>query len=289
MLLAVSQHEKSSERLKILALLQWARLQFEKGLFQKAYDTYSSLKQLSVREQGQVQLERAWSKFYLKDYSKALGLLTALRSPYYLPAITPERYILEMLSYKELCHYEMITKIGLEFKRKFKKTMKRIKDRKSLFNDRLLFNMSAARGRLQLTSDLIGQIRTEYKLLKKLDFNKGLKTRLLSKHLKMDKRLRLELDQSIQKEVRVVANELLDYKEQINFLEYVAKIDLLRVVREGENRAYTSEKVKFLTFEKIYWPVVKKFGRQEFWRDEFEDYKMLISSRCESSSDKIKK
>ena len=61
----------------------------------------------------------------------------------------------------------------------------------------------------------------------------------------------------------------------------MSKLDALRVIRRGEDRNYVSERIPTSTFDRIYWPIRKKFGITEHWTNELEDYKMLISSRCQ--------
>ena len=265
--------------------LQLARLEFEEGNFKTASQMYSQLGFSGIRERGRIQLERSWTQYYMGNYSKALGLLYALRSPYFLPSLNPERFVLEMLIYSELCHYEAIPLITEEFHNTYKKAIRAIHRRKPLRHNKTLLNMSLMDKNLQNLANLISQIRQEKNKIKKDKWAQRATKDILVHYNHLDKRLQMEIDFQVERKARQIANELLDTQEQILFINYMSKLDSLRVTQRSEDRDYASEKVSKVTFDKIYWPVEKKFGIREYWTDEFEDYSMLISSRCQDQED----
>ena len=75
------------------------------------------------------------------------------------------------------------------------------------------------------------------------------------------------------------ANELLDIEEQISFIEYISRLDALKILEEKQEDFYRPERISHVKFNKIYWP-----WTGEFWIDEVDKYQTLISSRCENES-----
>lgn len=268
--------------LRELAGLQVARLEFENRQFETAYNIYSDLKTLGIREQGRVHLERAWTQYYIGNYSKALGILSSLRAPYFLPSLNPERFVLEILIYRQLCHYEAVSLIAMEFRKTYKNAIKAIKRRRPLKNNKILLSMSLMNKNIQGQANLIDHIRKERRRLKKENVASKFLADILDQYEHLDKRLQMKIGFQIEKQARQVANELLGFQEGVSFLRYMSKLDSLRTIRRREWGEYTSERVPTSTFDRIYWPVRKKFGMTEYWLDEINDYKMLVSSRCQN-------
>lgn len=278
--LAVKDAGNSSPRAKQWAAVQLARIHFERGQFEKAHELYTSLGDLGVREKGRLLLEVAWTKYYLKNYDKALGLLTALQAPYFLPSLTPERFVLEVLIYRDLCHYEAVDTTNKRFKENFNDAFVAIRKRKPLRENRQLVALALLDRDLQDKANLIDTLRAEKETLKKYDWQRFIFYRpTLEAYSRRDNTLQRELDMILEPKVRDIAEQLLDVEEQMQFLDYTSKLDALRIIRAGEEREYKAQEVSFLTFEHIFWPVEK-----EFWWDEFDDFKTLISSRCNRST-----
>lgn len=276
----LKEDERLPLRLREQAALQYSRLLFEEGFFEASFGIYSALRTLPLREQGRIQLERAWTQYYLKNYSKALGILTALKAPYFQTSFTPEQMILEMIIYKELCYYEAVEETAKRFRKIYNKSLAQIRARKPLKNDLQLFYMAALNKDIQDEANLIYQLREEHKKLKGYNWSSyAFYDPLIEAYQRMDKTLQLRMDMKLEEQARVVANELLDAEEQVAFLEYTARLDALRIVRRGEEREYKSEKISYFKFDRVFWPV-----NNEFWTDESGDYTVLVSSRCGRSS-----
>ncbi len=272
---ALSDDEKTPKRVQDRARLQIARIIFEQGQFEKAIEIYGGLN-FGLREKGRIILESAWNHYYLKKYDRALGLLTAFQSPYYAPSITYESYILEMIIYKQICHYEAVREAVQKFYDRFEESFDAIKKRKDLRTDPTIASIALMELDLQKTAnfvDLLRRERFQFELYDWEDFS--FYKRILKKYEVKDKELRLRQEREIERKAERIAEELLDAKEQVDFIDYSSSLDALRIVRKGENRDYRSERIEFLRFDTIYWP----FGG-EYWLDEVADYKVLISSQC---------
>lgn len=270
--------------LKNSAILQLARINFERENFEESFKLYTSLPELANRERGRVLLEMAWTKYYLKDYGKALGLLHILKTPYFNPSVNSERYILEGIIYKQLCHYKEVVKTVRRFKKKFGRSFKYIKRRIDLTKDRVLSSMALMNLRYQTRANQVDSIRKEIEFLLEYDLENKEITGVEKKLKERENILRKNLDLEIREEVDQVALELLEAKEQIEFLDYTAKLDSMRVDKYGEARKYDADQISFLNFDKVFWLI-----KREFWWDEVNDIKVLINSRCYSSTYKVVK
>lgn len=267
---------ETPEPIRNYAEFQLARLIFEKGDLQKAYDIYTGLEGLPVRERGRIVLERAWSKYYMRDYAKALGLLEGLEAPFFAPSRLPEQYVLKMLLYKTLCHYESVESSAEQFRKIYAQSFRNIRKRKDLTTDQALVSRALMGGQLQELANFINQLREERSRLNDYKWDEyEFYDKMLEAYTRKEKQVRERIQLLLQQKTREAAEELLDVEEQVAFLDYTAKLDRLRIVQRGERRDYQSERVSYLTFDRIYWPV-----QEEYWLDELENFTVILKSRC---------
>jgi len=268
-----------TEKLKNRANLQIARISFERKNFTKAANIYKELRDFPQREKGRILLERAWSNYYLKNYSESLGILQGLKAPDYMVSVSPERYVLEMIIYKQLCYFEKVSEVAKEYYSVFNPAIKDIKKRKDLKKNLVVSQLAMSSMRMQDQANFVNQLRDELESVQELDLKeykyfKNIEANYKNKDLEIQKRLY----QLMENVYPMVSEDILDSEEQVKFLDYTAKLDALRIVRKGEERTYQSEKISYVNFDKIYWPV-----EEEYWTDELEDYQVLIRSQCDQS------
>lgn len=254
---------------------QLSRIYFEEGDFSRALELQGQVFWMSWRDHGRLLLEKAWTQYYLKNYSQALGILAGLESPYFSLSLSYEKYILEALIYRELCHYDHVEKVASRFRQRFSIAFMDIRERKELRKNRQLFNLAVLPADVQQRAELIDRLRKEKKQLQSLKFNKsGFVDRLLYEYEHRDTFLQTKINWELEKRVREVANRLLDAEEQMLFIEYTSRLDALRFYRD-QGLDYSAPPISYIRFERIFWPV-----DNEFWLDEIDSYTMLISSRC---------
>ena len=270
------QNESASVFLRNKSQRQLARLLFEKGDFEKSFD-YLKLLQSIQDDTGSLLLERAWNKYYLKHYSKSLGLLTALNDSMFSKTQTPESDVLQMLIYKELCHYESVFEINNLFQKRYSKSITRIKKRGNLMEDPLLKKWALQNYQLKLEASYITGIRADKKWMNKYfsssEINKFFEAKALAKEKQLDDSISVLL----RKEIRKVSEKLLDFNEQVNFLDYQTKVDSLKLKKNTKDANYRPESISLVTFDRLYW---KYEG--ELWIDEIENLRVLIKSQCEN-------
>ncbi|MCC6276483.1 MAG: hypothetical protein IT289_01060 [Oligoflexia bacterium] len=272
---SLAEDTKAPEDIKDSSTHNMARLIFEKGDYTRSYKIFRTVK-LNDRERGMILLERAWAKYYQKDYAKALGLLAAMEAPVFEPSRTPEPYILRMVIYKELCYYQAALDVAREVNIRFGQSIKSVYERKDIRKDPVIVRLALLDRRIEKWAELLNSLREELDRLgdhswEDYAFYPKIKKRYESKIREVLARL----DYLMIKKSRDVGNQLIDWQEQVNFLDYQTRLDSLRVTRPGTQLNYRVEEIPHLTFEKIYWT-----NTGEHWMDEMETYKVFVESRC---------
>ena len=274
---SIMNEAKASDFLRKKAKRQYARLIFEKGEFQKSFELLKSL-QFEQDDRGFILLERAWTKYYLKHYSKALGLLTALDAKLFDSSRTPETEILKMLIYKELCHFDSVFEIKKKFDNRYKKALEDIKKRTDLSKNEELLRLALQKPQLKNYSTFIGGLRLDLEWLKEVGLEGSLLNDLQTKVKLKDRQLQDILSLRIRDEVRKSAEDLLDWNEQVNFLDYQTRVDSLRIRRSDKELNYRPEPIPLITFDRLYW-----LYKGEVWLDEIENLRVLVKSNCQKS------
>ena len=274
---AIKDNVLASDHLRKKAKRQYARMIFEKGEFQKSFELLKEL-QFEQDDRGFILLERAWTKYYLKHYSKALGLLTALDTKLFEQSRTPETDILKMLIYKELCHYGEVFEVKKTFDKRYKKAIEDIKNRKDLSKNKTLLQLALMKTNLKSYSGFIGGIRRDMNWFKKVGTSGDLMTDFQTKVKFKDKQLQDIISLKLNDQIRKTADEMLDWNEQINFLDYQTRVDSLRIRRSDKELNYRPEAIPLMTFDRLYW-----LYKGEMWLDELESLRVLVKSKCQKS------
>lgn len=257
------------------AELNRARLIFEKGDYETTLKTVRGV-DLPLRERARALLEMAWSRYYLKEYGKALGILKVIDSAFFEPLRSPEADLLRMVIERDLCRYDLIKQSSAAFRERYKKTFKQIESRLPLDADPSLKQMALQGRFLQKRATLIHRYRLERKAIYDEDIKiaPGLRAMLLKNLLMREKKTESEIARLLPKELEKAASWLIDMREQVSFLEYEASIRPLTTMPQ-EEADYLPEVASKTRFEKLYWPVVN-----EAWWDELDNYEVLIRARC---------
>lgn len=271
-------NEKVSDFLRKKAKRQVARLIFENGEFQKSFELLKSL-QFEQDDRGFILLERAWTKYYLKHYSKSLGLLTVLDTPLFRATRTPEVDILKMLIYKELCYYGAVFNVKKSFDRRYQKAISDIKNRKNLKSNPEIMRLALMKPDLKNDSMFIGGLRKDFVWYEKIAGSVPLTKDLKAKVQAKDKQLQDVISAKLNEVVRKTADDLLDWSEQVNFLDYQSRVDSLKIKRSEAELNYKPESIPLMTFDRLYW-----LYKGEMWIDELENFRVLVKSQCQRSN-----
>ncbi|MFZ3229797.1 MAG: hypothetical protein WA160_06305 [Pseudobdellovibrio sp.] len=275
----LQQNEQTPEPIRQKATLQRARLLVSRFEFDDAEKLYAK-NIFSGRVMGRVQFENAFVRYRNKDYSTALGMLKSLKAPYFETAINPNQYIMSMMIYRDLCYYQAVKKIALEFDAKFGKLIMHLKEGKDPSESIILMRMALQNGHLKQYADLVDTIRKESdRIAADGAISKNLKKEFSLMLSKNEARLQDYLRIPIQKKLNELANEMIEVSEKIKLLDYISGLDQFRLKSNYESRDYKAEAADNFSFEKLYWPVTS-----EYWHDEFSNYKVILTDRCEQDT-----
>ncbi|MBI5495913.1 MAG: hypothetical protein HY904_12890 [Deltaproteobacteria bacterium] len=255
-----------------------ARVLFEKKDYLGALKKYDDVKvPFLSEEEASIFLEKAWARYYLKDHRGALAILLSLDAPSYRRTYFPERWILEALIYKSLCHYAASKASAREFTRRYGDALKALRDQRTPLAHPTIRNAA-------LQSPVAGRRLRQLKRLtterdRLLDFKTSdvLKKHLLRVYdLKVKETGRL-LEEDLEREARRVADELLDIEEQARLVDYEVGLEVFRRVPQAARRTRIPERDKPAPFGSRE---VHYLFDGEYWNDELHDYQVSIEDRC---------
>lgn len=119
---------KELVRIKDLALLNIARVYYGIERFDEAAKYYDLVSRDS-EYWGESMFEAAWTAFMLNDLNKALGDLLTVRSPFFRDdEFLPEATILRALTYFNLCEYDEVERILLNFEDEYRPIYEELRD-----------------------------------------------------------------------------------------------------------------------------------------------------------------
>lgn len=257
------------------SVLNRARLVFERGNYEEVLETVRAA-DLPIRERARALLEMAWSRYYLKEYGKALGVLKVIDSAFFQMLRSPESDLLRMVIERDLCRYDLIKDSAAAFRTRYQPSFKQIESRMRLENDETIKQLALQGRNLQKRATLIHRYRTELRAIEDEDLRTapGLRGDLI-RHLKMGAfKTEAAIARILPREVERVASQLIELRDQVTFLEYEASIRPL-TSSPVDDADYKPEAASKTSFDRLYWPVI-----DESWWDELDNYEVLIRARC---------
>lgn len=260
---------------KEFAVLNRARLIFERGNYDEVLETVKAAA-LPLRERARALLEMAWSRYYLKEYGKALGVLKVIDSAFFQMLRSPESDLLRMVIERDLCRYDLIKDSAAAFRNRYQQSFKQIESRLNLEADEKIKQLALQSRNLQKRATLIHRFRTELKEIEDEDLRAapGLRETVI-RGLKIGAfKVEASIARSLPREVEKVASQLIELRDQVSFLEYEASIRPLTTL-PVEDADYKPIGASKTSFDRLYWPVI-----DESWWDELETYEVLIRARC---------
>lgn len=259
--------------------LQRARIFIERNEFEKAEATYTA-QEFPGRLFGRVLLERAWGKYYQRDFASALGLLESLKAPAFRIFSNPEQTILAMLIYREICYYPEVVRLSAEFRDSYQRTYDLIKKGKPLTESPALMWMTVQKPLFRDVADVIDAIQKEQVAAKGV-FKSYEKSAAVVSVMKSygsnEQELQGRVEHAMKSDLRKQADDFLASWDQVKLLEYISKLDEYRIKQVFEERSYEATKADTRSFDILYWPV-----SGEYWKEEFKSYRMILSDRCEA-------
>lgn len=255
---------------------QIARLKYELGQYDDAEKLYRSLP-LEGRRGGRALRERAWVHYRQKDYAQTLGLLESLRAKAFSRTSDPEQYILAMMALRDLCHYPEVKGVNKAFQERYRPAIDHVRARKNPSEQLQIGLLTTMKAQFEPWVETIELIRSERRKIESggVQMPKDLKEELLKLYDAGEKAARLELESKVRGDLDAESARLLAIDEQVKLVDYLSGLDQFRFQQTFENRAYETERLPSDSFKVLGWPF-----RGEFWLDELQNYKALVTDRC---------
>lgn len=273
----VSDSEIDDFELKNEARKTVARLLFEEEMFEEALVAYEKIEvPFLSSEEATLFLEKAWTRYYARDYRGALGILLTLDAPSYRRYFGPERFVLKALCYKALCHYAAAKGAAREFLRRYGDALSEIRRRRDPLAHpvvrRAVVQARAPKRALAFLEALQG----ERQQAERFSDEHGLRTHMADVYdLKLAEVVR-RLDNLVKEEAIRVAVDLLDYEEQARLVDYEVSLEVFKRVKEGQGKKVVEiEKPIPLASDDVYY-----LFEGEYWNDELHNYRFRIEDRC---------
>jgi tetratricopeptide (TPR) repeat protein len=253
-----------------------ARLAFEAGRYDDALARYEAIRDRAPDDPALI-LEMAWTQFHRGDSRRALGLLMALDAPIYADLIAPERFVLEALSLRRLCQFDAARIAAVRLRTQYGEALRDLEAGVRPIASVPLRKAARRRGESRSRSAFRESIDRE------LAWVTGHRRKLGAPLAAgLEQMLRRGLDNATQaeeralsREVRQVAEELLQADEGVRLIQHELAVALLRGRRRPEGppeappvEVRVSDRRTLFAFS------------GEFWTDELDDLVVTLDDRC---------
>ena len=275
------EHPKASRNVRNDSRLALARVLYENERYKDALRIYAQVEvpELTLAE-ASLFLERAWTHYWLRDYRKTMGILYALEAPSYRDYHAPEKFLLRALVYKNMCHYIPAKREIRRFRFRFGRTLQNIADRNDLRDDDVLRGAALQRGRLGRLAAFRRRLAAEGTRIDTIGSSwarVGLDEQLREIYELKAKQIDLQLAADLRRATRSVAEELVDFEEQMYLLDYEVGLAIYRRLRKEDARrpSEADDLTIPISGDRVYY----NFD-EEFWNDELPTYDFLVENRC---------
>lgn len=274
-------HPLADRELRNLCRLALARVLYELEEYDDALRIYSSVEvpELSTAE-ASLFLEQAWTSYWLRDFRKTMGILYALEAPSYRDFHAPEKFLLRSLVYMNLCHYIPAKREIRRFRFRFQEPLDSIRRRIDLREDDVLRRAALQDGQIGRMADYRRMVRREADRIDTIGgawIETGLDEQLRRIYELALRRADLRLEAALTDEARRIAEELVEFEEQMYLLDYEVGLAIYRRLRKEDARRQTEADDLSIPKggDRVYYEFV-----DEFWNDELPKYDFFIENRC---------
>ncbi|MCK6550849.1 hypothetical protein L6R52_33740 [Myxococcota bacterium] len=274
-------HVSADRDVRNQSRLALARMLYEAERWAAARKIYDQVEvpELSTAE-ASLYLEKAWTSYFLRDFRKTMGILYALEAPSYRSYFAPEVFLLRALVYKNLCHYIPAKREIRRFRLRYGKTLENVRARIDLREDDVLRAAALERGKLARLAELRRKLTRERDAIDDVGgpwIETGLDEHLREIYGLKAKQIDLELEAELTAETRKVAEELVEFEEQMYLLDYEIGLSIYRRLKKEEARRPTEADDLTIPSSgpRTYFPFV-----DEFWNDELPRYDFFVENRC---------
>ena len=253
-----------------------ARIAFEKEEFEDALDRYQEIRQ-TAPDDPQLLLEMAWTKYYLNNHRRSLGLLLALDAPAYRDLIAPERFLLEAFNLQRLCQFEPARIAAVRLGAQYGEALDDLHSGMSLQDSDALLAAARLREVSQPVADHRARLELELQLVNEYasDLGENLTDALTALYQRGLKEADRREREHLRDETEALAAELLQAEQGVQLVLHEISVTLLRGRDRVEGTAPSAIFEVPRGGEQVYF----QFGG-EFWTDEIDDLIVPLEDRC---------
>lgn len=124
----------TSESIRELAIMNIARIYYEKANYRRAFQYYSQISRSSDLWLQSL-FEGAWAFFMIQKHNNTLGNIHTIHSPFFSSRFFPETYILQAISYLRLCRSDEVRESLRSFQERYKPTFVDLNSLLKKYND----------------------------------------------------------------------------------------------------------------------------------------------------------
>lgn len=269
--------KEASDSLRNDARKTLARLYYEVGQFEDADFLYQQIDMNIVEQAGNL-LERAWVHYRLGNPERAMGLLYSFEAPSFRTSFTPEFYILKSFIYRDVCHYAKAMSVLSQFDDRYGDAIANVYDRKDARENEALLQVILSKPKVKRIWNFLSLLETERYLAE------GIEDEDLSTYLNELYRLKQDeyedrLRQEVENVYETMANDLLQFEEEAQLMEYEIGLDMYQRVSEfhyaGSEQSEETSKTGMAVYE----------FQGEFWNDELEHYTVSLPDKCQDAEE----
>lgn len=286
-----------------VCLINAARNSFTRGEYSQALTNYEKIPKTSYKW-PYVILEKAWVHYQLKDYNRALGLLSTYKSPLLDTYFFPEAEYLTALAYFRLCLYDdslvVLNQYYQAYRPRFTQlhnVLSKHKKSRSYFYDALVEDTEGAKSKDEFVKKIMTRLKKQIRF--SLDSNTIYKINkeLNTIHAKEPKEVQVELMPHLA-DVRENIKTKINYNAKKDIFDFLQTVPLysaelfklnLEIVSRKRDLLYKSSQLAADEKKRTRGELsnVKRSSKEHFWRfegefwaDELGDYSLGLKSHC---------
>lgn len=270
----IAHSDKAPEDVRDDARTAAARMRYEHKAYSEAFALYSEV-HAPLADLDLVLLEKAWTKVADRDERRALGMVVGLGAPIYRHIFAPERDLIRAVALNRLCQFRAAHLTVLAFRDRYREVLDKIRERKSLADDKLLHQGALSGESLAKVAKVRARLIDEQERVGNVSDSR------MREHLKSIYALRVAradavIARGLEGALVHSADELLRVDEQMNIIDYEIGVGLFKRSRE---ESLSRERKAHLAAPLDSRDVFYRFDG-EYWSDELNDYSVFADDRC---------
>lgn len=253
-----------------------ARIAMSRGETQEALKYFEAVRE-RVPDSPELLLEIAWAHYLKGDPRRALGFLLALDAPIYQQLIAPERYILEAMTYRSLCHFGPARQAATRLNDRYREALNDLYRGMLPERSKALRAAASVRPSLRKLSQFISSLKREEAMIKARASALGpaLTRALLGMYERGRATATVRREGALRREIDTLTEELLGAEEGVRLITHELGVALLRGRKPPQGRGPIPPVGEIARPEQVMYQF-----RGEFWTDELDELVVAAEDRC---------